>query len=96
VNELNTWKIDTPQRIGNKLLVQQKKFSIEDLEKKKIDKKTDELKEQLRKEEEEKIQKEQDTLKDNYSSGIESDNDLDLLVEQEVLKAIRMRKQFKK
>ena len=28
----------------------------------------------------------------DYSSGIESDNDLDLLVEQEVLEAVRMRK----
>lgn len=31
---------------------------------------------------------------DNYSSGIESDNDLDLLVEQEVLQAMRMRKEY--
>lgn len=31
-----------------------------------------------------------------YSSGLESDNDLDLLVEQEVLAAIKMRKQLKK
>ena len=32
----------------------------------------------------------------NYTSGIESDNDLDLLVEQEVLEAVRIRKALKK
>lgn len=32
----------------------------------------------------------------DYSSGIESDNDLDLLVEQEVLEAVKMRKALKK
>jgi len=32
----------------------------------------------------------------NYSSGIESDNDLDLLVEQEVLQAMRMRREYAK
>lgn len=31
---------------------------------------------------------------ENYSSGIESDNDLDLLVEQEVLQAMKMRKEY--
>ena len=32
---------------------------------------------------------------DDLSSGLESDNDLDLLVEQEVIRAIKLRKQYK-
>lgn len=32
---------------------------------------------------------------DELSSGLESDNDLDLLVEQEVIRAIKLRKQYK-
>lgn len=32
---------------------------------------------------------------DELSSGLESDNDLDLLVEQEVIRAVKMRKQYK-
>lgn len=33
---------------------------------------------------------------DELSSGLESDNDLDLLVEQEVIRAVKMRKQYKR
>lgn len=32
---------------------------------------------------------------DDLSSGLESDNDLDLLVEQEVMRAVKLRKQYK-
>ena len=36
--------------------------------------------------------KEDEANHSDYSSGIESDNDLDLLVEQEVLEAVKMRR----
>ena len=43
--------------------------------------------------EEAKIKQEQGKKEELvYTSGLESDNDLDLLVEQEVLAAIKMRK----
>ena len=58
LNEMNIWKIKTPQRIGNKLLVTQKKAeSMALLEKKEIDAKTEGIKEQLRKEREEELEK---------------------------------------
>lgn len=47
--------------------------------------------------EEAKIKQEQGKKEELvYTSGLESDNDLDLLVEQEVLAAIKMRKQLKR
>lgn len=58
-----------------------------------IDDKTEELKKDLQKEKEEKQKTKKDD--DAWSSGIESDNDFDLLVEQEVLQAIKIRKALK-
>ena len=67
--------------------IQTKKEQIPD--KALIDKKTDKLKHELLKEAEE--QNEEEVL----SSGLESDNDIDLLVEQEVLTAMRVRRELK-
>lgn len=55
-----------------------------------IDEKTKKLRAELQKE---AANKEEDP---ELSSGLESDNDLDLLVEQEVLQAMRMRKELRK
>ena len=44
-------------------------------------------------------QKKLDRIKnaeEDLSSGLESDNDLDLLVEQEVMRAVQLRKQYKR
>jgi len=56
-----------------------------------IDEKTKKLKDELEK------QRNTENKEDEcLSSGLESDNDLDLLVEQEVLQAMRMRKQLRR
>jgi len=59
-----------------------------------IDEKTEKLKSDLEEEtDEERRKKEEKKKKDDeyWSSGVESDHDVDLLVEQEVLQAIRTR-----
>ena len=69
---------------------------VPELDKKDIDERTNKLREQLIDNQREKnIAAENKDDSSDYSSGIESDNDLDLLVEQEVLQAIRMRKELK-
>jgi hypothetical protein len=54
-----------------------------------IDEQTNKLKHELQKEQEGKEP-------EDVSSGLESDNDLDLLVEQEVLQAMKLRKQLRR
>ena len=60
-----------------------------------IDEKTEKLKSDLEQESEEerrkKLEKEKKKDDEYWSSGVESDHDVDLLVEQEVLQAIRTR-----
>lgn len=62
-------------------------------DKKTTDQKTDQAKpDQKETEEAKKAEKDKDEY---YTSGVESDHDVDLLVEQEVLTAVRMRAQLK-
>lgn len=96
-SDSNTWRIQVKGREQPKL-VNKPTFAEDDkektLDKAVIDEKTKKLKDDLM--EEAKNNQEKNKKEEVYSSGLESDNDLDLLVEQEVLAAIKMRKQLKK
>ena len=89
------WRIETKNGIVEKMFVEEKDVN----EIKKIEEKTLNLRNKMIDEQndpeyvEKKIKEIQEQI-DN-SSGLESDNDLDLLVEQEVLQAIKIRKQMK-
>ena len=64
-----------------------------EVDKNAIDRKTDQLKSDLEKDKEQKEKETKDKKKpdEDWSSGVESDHDVDLLVEQEVLQAIKLR-----
>jgi hypothetical protein len=98
-SEKNTWRIqvkgrEQPRLVNKPTFAEDKEKEGQQLDKAVIDEKTKKLKDELM--EEAKLKQEKAKKEEFYSSGLESDNDLDLLVEQEVLAAIKMRKQLKK
>lgn len=80
LDEHNVWRIKTQGYLSK---IQQDQ----------IDERCDDIKAILaeKKKRAERIKNAEDEL----SSGLESDNDLDLLVEQEVIRAVKLRKQYK-
>ena len=83
-SEENTWRIGQAKKKFEENIANK---AI--LDEKDIDQKTDKLKHDLQAEKDNQEQGE-------YSSGLESDHDVDLLVEQEVIKALKMRKELRR
>lgn len=77
-------------------MLREKQVADEDL-KKKMDQLKSDIEEIKKKYDDDYDEKAKDEKEDEeVSSGLESDNDVDLLVEQEVIKSIKIRKQIRK